>query len=147
VLIGAVTLVLLVKWTLLFGWISRRFERQADVYSVRVLALTGLPCARPCALHHELPGAPESGGDRLCASAAQLVGDMLHEVGALNGIATDAGSWRHGSLLSRSQALMRLAYDPLATQRFEESIRRTQVAVLIFAGLAAAWATFEMLGA
>lgn len=43
--------VLLFKWGVVFGWISRRFERQADVFGVRALALAGVPCTHACALH------------------------------------------------------------------------------------------------
>lgn len=43
--------VLLFKWSVVFGWISRRFERQADVFGVRALALAGVPCTSACALH------------------------------------------------------------------------------------------------
>jgi STE24 endopeptidase len=48
-LVGAV---LIFKWGVLFGWISRRFERQADVFGVRTLAMMGLPCSLPCPVHN-----------------------------------------------------------------------------------------------
>lgn len=78
------------KWFFLFGWVSRRFEWQADAFGVRSLALAGLPCAQPCWVHSpgalaetRAPGsspAPAGGRDVLasCASpltAATLVGD------------------------------------------------------------------------
>ncbi|MBL8879591.1 MAG: M48 family metalloprotease [Phycisphaerales bacterium] len=39
------------KWALVFGWISRHFERQADIFGVRTLALAGVPCEVECGLH------------------------------------------------------------------------------------------------
>jgi STE24 endopeptidase len=52
VALGAIVLV--IKWGVLFGWISRRFERQADVFGVRTLALAGVPCQAPCIIHGNL---------------------------------------------------------------------------------------------
>jgi STE24 endopeptidase len=43
--------VMLFKWGVLFGWISRKLERQADLFGVRTLALAGVPCDQVCALH------------------------------------------------------------------------------------------------
>lgn len=43
--------ILFVKWYFVFAWISQRFERQADIYGVRTLMLTGLECHSSCRIH------------------------------------------------------------------------------------------------
>ncbi len=84
VLVGGV---LILKWGVLFGWISRRFERQADVFGVRTLAMMGLPCSLPCPVHnpdgvtqtHFGNGEPASVGDP--ASADERSGELMASTG------------------------------------------------------------------
>ncbi len=45
-------------WLVIFGWISRRFERQADLHGVRCLGEMAGPCALPCWLHNITPAEP-----------------------------------------------------------------------------------------
>jgi len=150
---GIVGAILIAKWWFIFGWISRRFERQADLFGVRTLAISGLPCEEVCALHGAAgaaPGEPNGGagvararrGDPLCRTAARVFAQTLMDVARMNGITPDARSWRHGSIQSRSRTVERLAGDPLATLRFERSVARIQYGILIAAlgfGLWAAW--------
>jgi STE24 endopeptidase len=146
--VAVVALALTLKWGLLFGWISRRFERQADIYGVRALAASGLPCQVPCALHS--PGADHNPGDRqragdpLCQTAAHVFGDTLNEVAVLNGIPPNARSWRHGSISSRSRTVIRLAGDPKATARFEQSVYRAKAAILVIALISGLWVAWEL---
>jgi STE24 endopeptidase len=135
-------LLLAAKWGLLFGWISRRFERQADVFGVRTLALSGLPCVQPCALHS--PAARGAGGDPLCATAAHVFADALHEVAVRNGIRPDSPSWRHSSIASRSRFVQWLAQDPRRTARFEARLCWIQRAILVAAIAAGAWAAYDL---
>jgi STE24 endopeptidase len=96
-------LLLAIKWGFLFGWISRRFERQADLFGVRTLALSGLPCAQPCALHTAASnpgGTPLTGA--LCSTAAHVFADALHEVALLNGIRPSA---EPGGIIDRPPAV------------------------------------------
>lgn len=64
---------LVVKWGIVFGWISRRFERQADMFGARSLALNGLPCELPCPWHGNTEGVeapliyPPRDGDALAS--------------------------------------------------------------------------------
>jgi len=139
---AAAAAVLLLKWFVVFGWISRRFERQADVFGVRTLALAGVPCNAACAYHQR----PEAAADRsdvpLCSTAASIFGDTLNDVAHLNGIPAEAPSWRHGSISSRSRVLQRLALEPKTTCAFERSVSRVKLGILItaiLAGVAAAW--------
>ncbi len=124
---------LTIKWGLLFGWLSRRFERQADIFGVRTLMLAGLPCEGDCPLHD--PSDPAQAhaaqkGDPLCVTAAQVFAQTLQEVAQLNGIPPRARSWRHGSIASRVATILRLAHDPLAVAAFERGTAWVKLAVL-----------------
>lgn len=136
---------LALKWGLLFGWISRRFERQADIFGVRTLALAGLPCNAPCALHQ--PGNPAPASHRvepLCPTAAHIFGDALHEVALLNGIRPEARSWRHSSIASRSRFLQEAAGFPARLRRFERGVRAIKAGILAAASVGAVWGAFDL---
>ncbi len=137
-------LLLAIKWGLVFGWVSRRFERQADVYGVRTLALAGMPCAQPCALHTVPgnPGTPLTGA--LCSTAAHVFADALHEVALLNGIRPEARSWRHSSIASRSRFVQELALYPPRAQRFERGVGIIKAGIFVLALIAGIWAAYDL---
>lgn len=142
---GAIGVVLLAKWGLLFGWISRRFERQADLFGVRTLALAGVPCGRECPLHDSvLAPSPETSRAPLCRTAAHIFGDTLNDVALLNGIPPEAPSWRHSSIASRSRFVQQLAGDPDEARRFERLVQRIQWSILACAAFFGAWAAWEL---
>ena len=133
--------VLLVKWSIVFGWISRTFERQADLFGVRTLELSGLPCATPCATHAPAVTVA-AGGDPICRTAAHVFADALYDVAALNGIPPQAPSWRHGSIATRANVLQAYAADPQQTAQFERRVVRLKLGILAATALstaAAAW--------
>jgi STE24 endopeptidase len=136
---------LLLKWGVLFGWLSRRFERQADVFGVRTLALSGLPCAQPCLVHgagDDPAPAPQRGP--LCTTAAHVFSEALHEVAVLNGIRPEARSWRHSSISSRSRFVQELAQQPDRLRRFERRVGAAKAVVLVAAAVCAAWAAHDL---
>ncbi|TWT44613.1 Protease HtpX [Phycisphaerae bacterium RAS1] len=138
-------LLLAFKWGVLFGWISRRFERQADIYGVRTLALAGVPCSQPCALHQsDTPVSAALKSERLCSTAAHIFGDTLNTVAVLNGIPPEAPSWRHSSIASRSRFVQALARDPALAARFERRLLWIKLAVFIVATGSSAWAAWEL---
>ena len=152
-LLGAV---LIVKWGVLFGWVSRRFERQADVFGVRTLALTGIQCSVPCELHSPVaPGSdrPDSSEThphailthhRLCSTAAEVFAETLRQVAVLNGIPPEARSWRHGSIASRCRILPKLAHDPAKTARLEKQVFRIKLGIFALALGLSLWAAIAM---
>lgn len=131
---------LVFKWGVCFGWVSRNFERQADVYGVRTLALTG---AVPLAATADSP-TPNPLTGRLSPEAAELFADTLYQVAHLNGIPPEARSWRHGSIASRSRALQSLAQDASAAARFERRIAFIKLAIFVTALGAVLWSASEM---
>jgi STE24 endopeptidase len=116
--------VLLLTWWFGFGWVSQRFERQADVHGVRCVTADVRACVERCPVH----GAARSTG--LCTSAANLFGRTLLKIAELNGIPRDASSWRHGSIESRCRLIEELAADGTKVRRFDRSILRVKIGLL-----------------
>ncbi len=158
--------VLFVKWGVLFGWVSRRFECQADVYGVRTLALSGLPCYQSCAMHGQSPAearldvhdsqvaapkqpatASSSMNDPqapLCLTAAQVYGTTLNDVAMLNGIPPESGSWRHGSIAARVRLVQSFAAMPDKLRAFERCVFRVKAAILLVSSVSVVWALYEL---
>lgn len=130
-------------WGIGFGIVSRRFERQADLFGARCVTPDLLDCHGPCSVHGDSGAAPHE-QDRVCATGAALFASALDRVAALNGIPREERSWRHSSIASRMRFLASLAGDPIRAMRFERSLRRLGLAVAVLGimggiGCAAYW--------
>jgi STE24 endopeptidase len=126
-------------WGFGFGWLSRRFERQADLFGALCATPPAADCRLPCAVHSgDKPADPGRG--RICATGAALFASSLDRVAMLNGIPLEERSWRHSSIGSRIRFLSSVAGDPRRAENFARTIRRVKVAMLIVAvvGLIAA---------
>jgi len=128
----------LLFWGIGFGMLSRRFERQADLFGARCVAANGDACTVPCSVH--LEAAQGRGADaiaphpdRVCATGAEVFASALDRVALLNGIPHEERSWRHSSIGSRIRLLMALAGDPALAERFERSTRRVNRLLLAVA--------------
>jgi len=159
---------LLASWLLGFGWVSRAFERQADLFGVRCVTSDITTCAAWCPIHGSsanaapaiLQGAaplqpagvatfvtpsrqtPSAQLPRLCVGAAALFGRTLQRIADLNGIPRDAPSWRHGSIDSRCQLIERHAIDPRALARFDRKlliIKAGLVLAVVIGTVVAVW--------
>ncbi len=115
-------------WLVAFGWISRRFERQADIEGVRSLHATDVDCTLPCWEHNLKATAPP--GQRVCTTAAAIFGSALEAVSALNGISKHARSWRHSSIASRQAFIRQAAFYPETLEQFERMIRRIKMGLI-----------------
>jgi Zn-dependent protease with chaperone function len=135
-LIGLATLLLV--WLVGFGWLSRRFERQADVYGVRCVTPDVKSCVERCPVHGSNPSAG------LCTSAANVFGRTLLKIADLNGIPKDAPSWRHGTIESRCRLIDDLAGDKLKLKRFDLGILWMKIGLVVASiiGTAAAGAIY-----
>jgi len=113
-------------WGIGFGWVSRRFERQADLFGARCAApVTARDCTVPCSVHpDDATTLGDDGG--LCATGAMVFASALQRVAALNGIPVDERSWRHASIRNRIDFLVSAADDPRRLRRFERIVRRVQ---------------------
>lgn len=116
--------VLLLCWLFGFGWISRRFERQADLHGIRCITPDIRTCEPTCPVHGK------SRGPGLCLSAARIFGKTLMRIGDLNGIPRDAPSWRHGTIESRCRLIAEFAAEPAAVTRFDRSVLRIKSGLL-----------------
>lgn len=122
---GVGFLATLVVWGVGFGWLSRRFERQADLFAARCVTPPAEQCERPCSVHPDDSKALPGEG-RVCATGAALFVSALDRVAMLNGIPHEEYSWRHSSIGIRIRFLTSLAGDPNRVARFERVIRRAK---------------------
>lgn len=105
---------------IVFGHLSRRFERQADLFGSRA-ASRALAASPRTGL--ALPPIPES-LPPLLPEGVFLFTQSLERVAALNGMNPNQWSWRHGSIAQRVRFLEAVGRDPTLADRFERSIRR-----------------------
>jgi STE24 endopeptidase len=115
-LLGAASAGALAGWFLLFGWVSRRFERQADVFS-----------AMSCQPDNE----PQQ--DELSPEAANIMAAALERVAMLNGMAVEARSWRHSSIASRMVFLREIADHRKGLKVFLRKIKYMKGVILLAA--------------
>ncbi len=128
-----------------FGWISRRFERDADV---RAILHKGCPegsCQTGCPLYdlrHAEEGSNPPGNpqDRLCPLGVNCFAGALTRIGTLNAIPARTRSWRHSSIASRTELLYRLAWEPGKLQDFVRTVTLIKICIwgAVIAGAAGA---------
>ncbi len=113
---------------LVFGHLSRRFERQADVFGSKVVS-----CERAdCSPHIDLDGEARAEGARgaalpLCRTGLRTFSEALAIVAQCNGIEFARRSWRHGSIANRIGFLERLERDRGLERRFQRELWRLRV--------------------
>jgi len=95
-----------------FGWVSRRFERQADTFAVRYLTRAG---TRP-------DTGLETDAVEVRSAAVLAMCRALGRVAELNGVDPTAPSWRHGSIQSRQRHLVGLLGHPVGRLRIDRQI-------------------------
>ncbi len=128
-------------WGLGFGWVSRGFERQADLFGARCVASSAEACHAPCSVHLGSGSCAEE-PERVCSGGAAVFASALERVAALNGIPRDEPSWRHGSIGRRVRFLAKVADDPACAVRFERQMTRVKTFIWVAAfvgGAAVVW--------
>jgi Zn-dependent protease with chaperone function len=95
-----------------FGFLSRWFERQADVYAARTLEAINTQ-----------PNHPQGFGADVFASA-------LQRVAIVNNIPENARNWTHGSIETRVRYIHRLGRDPQVASRFDRTGRYVTLILL-----------------
>jgi STE24 endopeptidase len=118
-----------VLWAVGFGWLSRRFEREADLFGARCVTPEAGGCYLPCSVHLDADARPSLKG-RVCATGAAVFASALDRVAVLNGIPHEERSWRHSSIRSRIRFLASLSGDPNRVARFERVVRRAKQALV-----------------
>ncbi len=107
-------------WGWLFGMLSRRFERQADVFAAA--AVSGPDAAT------------------LTAEGVRSFSEALIDVGQFNGIPLERRNYRHGSIRRRVDYLASLAAAGVGPGPTDRAVRRVKIGIwiLLAAGVAAA---------
>ena len=111
-------------WVLGFGFVSRRFETEADLVAARLV--------------------PAGEGGLPPYAAARKMADALYRVADLNNVPLDARTWRHFNLAKRIEILLKAELNPAVGIRIElicERIRSTAL-TLILGALACASVLF-----
>ncbi|WP_165249215.1 M48 family metallopeptidase [Paludisphaera soli] len=125
---GLVVLVAVgVFFGVVFGHLSRRFERQADVYGCKVVSCGSPDC--PPHFDFEGPKADDLPIRGVCPTGVRIFADALTSVAHQNGIDVESRSWRHGSIASRKAFLQRLAVSPEREIAFQRHVRNVRYAL------------------
>jgi Zn-dependent protease with chaperone function len=126
-------LLLLAYIFVVFGFLSRRCERQADVCGCRAVS-----CGRPDCQGHEPGALPGDAATGLCATGIRVFIRGLEKVAVLNGIDRERAGflqwWQHGTIARRVGFLETLLADPAVEPRFQRRVALLQ------------WGLFAMLG-
>ena len=118
-----------------FGFLSRRCERQADIYGCRAVS-----CKSPtCEGHDEFSVLPV-GGTGLCPTGIRTFISALEKVARLNGMRRDKPgllqSWMHSTIARRVDFLQSVLIDPELEPRFQRTVFFVKSALLLgLAGL------------
>src|SRR5438132_2357406 len=121
-----------------FGFVSRRCERQADIYGCRTVS-----CGQPDCSGHD--GAVLQPGARgLCGTGIRTFISALEKVARLNGISRDKPgwfqSWQHSTIARRVDFLQSVLVEPAVEQRFQRRVMILKWA--LFVGLGALFLLF-----
>ena len=112
----------LVYVLVVFGFLSRRCERQADVYGCRAVS-----CGRPDCGGHEDGTELEPRARGFCPTGVRIFIYALEKVALVNGISRDRPgffqSWQHGSIARRVAFLYSTLKDPAVEPRFQRRVR------------------------
>ncbi|HEV3257678.1 MAG TPA: M48 family metallopeptidase [Gemmataceae bacterium] len=116
-----------------FGFLSRRCERQADIFGCRAVS-----CARGDCTGHEPDVQVLPGGRGLCPTGIRTFVSALEKVGALNGIHRHRPgwlqSWQHSTIARRVQFMERLLADPTLEPRFQRRVGLVKWGLLLALG-------------
>jgi len=114
-------------WVAAFGWVSRRFERQADAFAA--IHLSG---------SSDEPWYDDRGRVCIKPEAAETMIGALQQVAELNNVPPEKKSWRHGSIAWRQAHLRSLIGRPVDQLPIDAVMRRIKLASLAMVGLAIA---------
>ncbi len=135
---GASLVVLALYVLIVFGYLSRRFERQADIFGCRAVSCGDVGCPPHPDLNDDRNGADEPAvAATLCPVGIRTFVNALTSVATLNGIGREARSWRHGSIQRRINFLESLEGRPEVERRFQSEVLRLRIVMALV--LSCAW--------
>jgi STE24 endopeptidase len=113
-----------------FGFLSRRCERQADIFGCRAVSCDHFDCGG-----HEGAVALVPGGRALCPTGIRTFIEALEKVARLNGISRERPgwlqSWQHSTIARRVEFLQRMLDDPSLEPRFQRVVAFVKWALLL----------------
>jgi len=127
---GLGLLVALGIWFVVFGFISRRFERQADAFAVQHFTRT--PPEAPEAPEapedvtmdaHAAEPQPDETHPRITHQAVQAIAGALESLATLNHLSPEQPNWRHGSIRWRCDYLRSLVGRPVDDLPIDRQVR------------------------
>jgi Zn-dependent protease with chaperone function len=117
-----------------FGFLSRRCERQADVFGCRAVSCTRADCAG-----HGADAELADRGGNLCPTGIRTFIGALEKVAQVNGISRDRPgflqSWQHSTIARRVEFLQRVLADPAVEARFQRRVAVVKWALLAVLGV------------
>lgn len=116
---------LLPYFILVFGFLSRRFERQADIYGSRAASEIIRHEHGPNSEFETESGEPVARSDKCMAVTPQGVAVFiaaLDRVCDSNGATRKLWSWRHGSIAHRIEFLEKISHSPELADRYDRKL-------------------------
>jgi STE24 endopeptidase len=120
---------------LLFGWASRRFEWQADVFAAQHVSGAGAD------------GEVSDPGGRVTERGSLAMSGALRSVAMINGFPSDRFTFRHGSIDGRRARLREAVGEPIGRGRADRAARMVKAVVLAMAVVGVALTVLETLAA
>jgi STE24 endopeptidase len=125
---GTLLIALGLYFWFVFGYLSRRFERQADVYGSKVVSCDLADCPPHTDLDNELAREPATRRQpTLCPVGIRIFADALINVARFNGLDRKYRSWRHGSIANRIAFLEGLERHPEREDHFQRGVCRLRL--------------------
>jgi Zn-dependent protease with chaperone function len=115
-------LYLAIFWFVLLGWVSRRFERESDIYGAEHAAV----------LDPDAPGLPLPGLPITLPRGPAMMVRALDRIRTVMGY---SGSHRHGSVEDRMAYVTQYAIDPGVRLAFRRTMRNLKLCILILLAL------------
>jgi STE24 endopeptidase len=131
----AAAVVTLVVTFLLFGFVSRRVERQADVFAARMMQSDWSVA--------EAGREAAPGGSYVGEQGAGLFAMALHRVAAINNLPLRARDFFHGSIERRMRYIQSMGADPRRTACFDRGMGRLYGAFVAAVVVLGVWAVVE----
>jgi Zn-dependent protease with chaperone function len=117
-----------------FGFVSRRCERQADVYGCRAVS-----CTSPDCHEHGAGVSLAARGRGLCATGIRTFIRALEKVALVNGISRDRPgflqSWQHSTIAKRVEFLKRVLDDRGVERVFQRRVALVKWGLALALGL------------
>lgn len=133
----------LIAFFAIFGAISRKFERQADVYAARTIQQQ-LDAER--AMTQGMESAPTPTESYVGQHGAGVFASALHRVATINNIPISARNFSHGSIDQRMRYLQSLSTDPSGTGRFDRTMTLLYTILLVLLAGSGLWAGLSLAG-